>query len=156
MFFDIAWKILKEKTFVLFYSLSLSLDRRLTLWDSFQVVTAEREAQGFVWFAMQLSIISMTVPLGPISHLQVQNLQSRRQRTSIHWKICLVITSWALPHSKTAGDERGVVYTWDIRFLISYITSTHKAHDKDWEVLLPFSDKEKIWHWIHHTISSAY
>ena len=31
MFFDIAWKILKEKTFVLFYSLSLSLDRRLTL-----------------------------------------------------------------------------------------------------------------------------
>lgn len=92
--------------FVSFW-LYVSSDCRLTLWDAFQVVTAEGEAQGFVWFTMQLSVISMAVPLGPISHLQVQNLE--------------VQGAWGSTDHKQVHAWKNVTYVW----LKTYFAISH-------------------------------
>lgn len=146
-----------RNVFSVMHWLYMSSDCRLTLWDAFQVVTTEGEAQGFVWFAMQLSIISMAIPLGPISHLQVQHLESRREyvRTLKNIYISLMFVAdllcheslkpEALAHSKMAEEFyiRYMVFGFFLKINCKTLlarTKHNKIHDTD---SLPFTDWRK-------------
>lgn len=60
---------------------------------------------------MQLGIISMAIPLGPISHLQIQNLEGGAYIKKNIYHLCLVTNLLyhesflleAIPHSKSVG-----------------------------------------------------
>lgn len=97
---------------------------RPTLWNSLQVVAAQGKPESFVWFAMKLRIISVTVPLGSIRHLQVQNLKSNREfffnttytpsyvagdNTPLNWSdrhLSRILILIPLPHFLTSSQGR--------------------------------------------------
>lgn len=56
------------------------LKQPFTFRYSFQIVTAEGEAQGFVRFAMELVLINGDISLPTICKLHVQHLQGAREK----------------------------------------------------------------------------
>lgn len=111
---------------------------RPTLWDALQVVTAQGKPQCFVWFAMKLSVISVTIPLGSIRHLQVQNLQSNKGMSRDN-KDCFVQYKVTPVISKIAPIWQCFSLFSTTLTPLKLLEITHKCHTSSILITLPRS-----------------